>query len=106
MIIRRVAIHRAGRLVPPQACALRARTVLLRPGGRVDWHSTHDREELIVALRGRVRIEVLARAGIPLAAGQCAFIPHATWHRVVNPSSATATYLYVTAPVPSAHRTA
>ena len=68
----------------------------------MDWHSTRSREELIIALAGRVSLEVqsTARIGhrIPLRTGQCVFLPTQTLHRVVNRSRAKAQYLYVTAP--------
>jgi quercetin dioxygenase-like cupin family protein len=93
----------AGRLVPPSARGLRSRTVALKPGGVMDWHTTDAREELIVVFNGRVMVEVETRAAVrrsvALRAGQSLFLPSHTPHRVVNRSCAAATYLYVTAPV-------
>jgi mannose-6-phosphate isomerase-like protein (cupin superfamily) len=101
---------------------LRAGSVILRPREAMDWHSTGSREELVILLAGRVQIEADAsgrpapgggarlarrsprrsgggpcRRRWPLRAGQCAFIPRETSHRVVNRSQAIARYLYVTA---------
>ena len=88
--------------MPLHARGLRASTVVLKPGAVMGWHSTQAREELLIALKGQVRVEVnglLRRIHrIPLNAGQCVFLPHRTLHRVVNRSSARASYLYVTAP--------
>ena len=56
--IRRRTYRRPGRLVPPGAVGLRARAVRLKPGQQMDWHSTRAREELLVALRGSVGLEV------------------------------------------------
>ena len=72
----------------------------------MDWHSTRAREELLIALDGRLRVEVLAsdrtpapRARpIPLKAGECLFLPRHTQHRVLNMSRSPARYIYVTAP--------
>ena len=98
-----VSYHRAGRLVPLSARGLRARTVVLNAGQCMDWHSTHDREELLIALRGQVRVDV-ASSRIThhrrLLAGHCLFIPQQTRHRVVNRSRRLAAYCYVTAPLP------
>lgn len=84
---------------------MRAGAVLLRPGGVMDWHSTHAREELIILLQGTVRLDVGRAEGapeavqaLPLQAGQCAFVPARCTHRVVNRSRRTARYVYVTAP--------
>ncbi len=69
----------------------------------MDWHSTRSREELLIALAGRVSLEVHVASRvtrqIPLRAGQCAFLPAKTLHRVVNRSQTDAHYLYVTAPI-------
>ena len=100
--IRRRTYRRPGRLVPPGAVGLRARAVRLMPGQQMDWHSTRAREELLVALRGSLRLEVQdARRRIrltPLRAGQCAFVPSQTVHRIINRSRAQADYIYITAP--------
>jgi len=104
--------RRAGRLVPPSALSghrpggrrdrgLRAGSVVLTPGEVMDWHSTKGREELLILLSGRVQLEVDTqhRSRFALRAGQCAYVPGRTKHRVLNRSSARATYVYVTAPV-------
>ena len=89
-------------MVPAQTKGLRAAVVVLQPGEVMDWHSTHAREELLVALAGRVRVEVRSAhrlRRLSLTSGMCAFLPRQTLHRVVNRSPAAARYLYVTAPV-------
>ncbi|MBI3319373.1 MAG: cupin domain-containing protein [Candidatus Omnitrophica bacterium] len=104
MLVQRMvrrSYRRAGRLVPPSATRLRGRSMILAPAQAVDWHSTDAREELLIALRGTVCVE--RKDGrkrittISLLAGQCAFLPCATRHRVVNRSLRIAHYLYVTA---------
>ena len=54
--VRRVSYLRSGRLIPKAADGLRARSVLLRPGERMAWHSTGGREELLILLRGSLRV--------------------------------------------------
>ena len=73
----------------------------LRPGERVDWHSTGNREELLIGLDGVCELEVRQASRksprrLLLSTGQCIFIPRATPHRVINQSKAPACYLYVT----------
>ena len=68
----------------------------------MNWHSTHRREELILVLRGQVRVvcDVGARMReMRVTAGQSLLVPQRTRHRVVNPSRSIAQYVYVTAPV-------
>jgi mannose-6-phosphate isomerase-like protein (cupin superfamily) len=79
---------------------LRAGAVVLALGQSMDWHSTEEREELLILLSGRLQLEAdtRPRSRVALRAGQCAYIPPRTWHRVLNRTSASATYVYVTAP--------
>lgn len=91
-----------GRLVPSAAQGLRARSVRLEGGQGVEWHSTGQREELVIALTQNVCVEVESSRGrirrIRLHGGRCAFLPRETRHRVVNRSAHRAHYLYITAP--------
>ena len=94
------SLQRAGHVIPRRANRLRAAVVVLKPGASMDWHSTGSREELLIALAGRVQVEVRTvsrrrRAG--LRVGQCVFLPQGTRHCVVNRSASKARYLYVTA---------
>ena len=97
--IRVKRLPQAGRLVPCGARTLHSRIVRLKPGGIMDWHSTHGREELLIGLNGRVEVEVRVGVGrtrrLALKKGQSSFLPAQTLHRVVNRSSASARYLYI-----------
>ena len=100
MRISRASYRRSGRLIPKRARGLRAGSVALKPGASMPWHTTDDREELIIALTGRIQIETersqTSRLRTSLRAGQCALLPSRTRHAVVNRSTRTARYLYVT----------
>ena len=67
------------------------------------WHSTRQREELLLVLLGRVELEWYTLHGrcrrAALTGGQCAFLPSQVLHRTVNRSRTPARYLYVTAPI-------
>ena len=98
--------RRSGRLVPRAAKGLRARSVALGRGQIMDWHSTRHREELLLALTGRVEVEVQARhpsrtgprtRRMPLKPGECLFLPQQTMHRVLNRAAIRSCYVYVTA---------
>lgn len=100
-VLRAASFRRAGPLVPRRGRGLRAGSVRLPPGGVMDWHSTRAREELLLGLRGIVRLEMERRGRIrrrTIRAGSCILLPRQTRHRVVNRSPAPAHYLYVTAP--------
>ena len=89
-----------GRLVPKRPRGLRAGSVALKPGEAMPWHSTENREELLIALAGRVYVKVERPGGrcaqTMLNAGECVLLPRRTLHTVRNRSRRTARYLYVT----------
>ena len=98
-MIRVRSAHRPGRVIPRRAEGLRAGVVVLQSGEVMDWHSTDDREELLIVLEGRVALEVQRMSRIRRVAlrnGHCALVPHRTRHRVVNRFRSAARYLYVT----------
>ena len=94
--------RRAGRLIPRREAGLRAAVVVLPGGGVMDWHSTRDREELLIILHGLVRLETRQPSGRlrsrPLPAGRCVWFPAHVMHRLVNPARQPARYIYVTGP--------
>ncbi|OGX28801.1 MAG: hypothetical protein A3B78_00540 [Omnitrophica WOR_2 bacterium RIFCSPHIGHO2_02_FULL_67_20] len=100
MRIYTASYRRTGRLVPKRKRGLRAGSVILRPGTSMPWHSTKEREELIIALAGRVHLDVEDAPGrrrqTVLSEGRCALLPPRTPHAVSNHSRRTARYLYVT----------
>ena len=94
-----VSYRTPGRLIPKRSRGLRAGSVALKPGTVMPWHTTDDREEFIVVLTGRIQIDAersRRRLRTGLQAGQCALLPSRTRHAVVNRSTRTARYLYVT----------
>ena len=89
-----------GRLIPSRTHGLRAGAVTLTSGAVMDWHSTHEREELLISIAGRVSVECATSwrktRRVLLQAGECLLLPHNTRHRVVNHGASPARYLYVT----------
>lgn len=99
-VVRR-SYRRAGKVVPLQAKHFKGRSVKLAPGQAMDWHSTRNREEVLIALAGTIHLETengsRAVKATRLFAGQCAFLPTRTRHQVTNRSRRVAHYLYLTA---------
>ncbi len=98
---RRRSYRVAGRLTPAGNRGLRARAVCLGRGEQMDWHSTGEREELLLGVAGRVRVELQGSRRIrrmTLTAGQSVFLPRGTKHRVVNAFARAGSYVYVTGP--------
>ena len=99
--VRVTSCRRTGRLNPRRPKGLRAGAVVLKPGACMEWHSTRDREELLIVLEGWVELDVATsrrtrRRRVP--AGCAAFLGARTEHRVLNRSARPAAYVYVTAP--------
>ena len=102
--VRVISYGRAGRLLPRRAAGLRAGVVALKPGEVMPWHSTKSREELLIALEGRLRVEIQSRdkrrgqrvRRLTMNEGRCVLLPRRTVHRVVNQSRERAHYIYVT----------
>ena len=93
--------RRSGRLAPLSA-TIRSRAIRLAPGEAVDWHSTKDREELLLVLSGVLSLE-LDRPGRThrvkrLGVGATIYLPSHVTHRVRNASRRPLVYVYVTAP--------
>lgn len=98
--VRRFSFGRPGRLIIAPKRGLRARSVQLPNGARMDWHSTEAREELLLCFSGSLVVSVKGAAHrmrrISLRVGQGVFLPRATRHAVMNPSKRAAAYVYVT----------
>ena len=92
--------RQAGALVPRRQRGLRAAVVVLPAGGMMDWHSTRDREELLIVVRGIVRLETRTAStrvrSRRLPAGSCVWLPPRVRHRLVNPTRQSARYIFVT----------
>ncbi|MBI4355377.1 MAG: cupin domain-containing protein [Candidatus Omnitrophica bacterium] len=94
--------RRSHRVIPAWAARLRSREILLSSGGAMAWHSTREREELLVCLAGCAVLEWRRGPGaatpvrVRLRAGQTAFVGAGIRHRVVNAGAGPLRYLYVT----------
>lgn len=101
--VRVASALRAGRLIPKRLRGLRAGAVVLKPQGVMAWHSTQEREELLIVLMGAVTLDIQvngrrAARQVKLRAGQCAWLQSRTRHCVRNASAREARYVYVTGP--------
>ena len=101
MTVRTGTFLRPGRLTRPNAVHLRARAVQLTRNTIMPWHSTQERQELLLVITGAVRLQLKhARRirTISLPEGRYALMPPHTWHQVLNASPRLARYVYMTAP--------
>lgn len=87
--------RKSGRLIPKREKGLRARSVALDAAAVMPWHTTGSREELLLVIAGRVRVE-LKRGFRTVAAGDSLFLPAQTAHQVVSRSKGIVRYVYVT----------
>ena len=83
----------------PPAAHLHSRAVTLRPGARMDWHTTGTREELLIVVQGGVVVETRVARRLrrqAVSGGQTLFLPPRVAHQVVNAGRHAARYIYVT----------
>ena len=97
--ITQTSYRKPGRLLPRRPQGLRGGSVLLRPREIMEWHTTGNREELLIVLVGRLQLEVQRPRRLTTCvakAGECVLIPQGLTHRVLNRSTTNVRYLYVT----------
>jgi mannose-6-phosphate isomerase-like protein (cupin superfamily) len=73
--------------------------VVLRPKESVGEHSTKDREEIIIILKGKARVRYGKKGCFILAEKSFAYFPCRTKHNVENVGSGLLEYTYITARV-------
>jgi len=81
----------------PQTGGMRSGRVVLLPGKAMERHSTKGNEEMLVFLKGEVRV-VLGTETLVMAEGQALYIPPQTEHELHNDGTGEARYVYIVAP--------
>jgi uncharacterized RmlC-like cupin family protein len=78
----------------------------LEPGDGVHWHTTGEREEVLIILRGEafVRMGTKITAGHGVTGPAFVYIPRDTGHEVLNKSTEAVEYVYLTAEPPAPAR--
>ena len=87
----------------PQTTGMRSGFVRLKPGQSVGWHSTREQEETLVVLLGGGKAEIEGRDALPISARMLVYIPPNSRHNVTNTGTERLEYVYVVAPISSAH---
>ncbi len=90
------------RLLDPRSASvlLKSGSVVLAPGHAVGVHTTEDKEEFIIILKGKARVTGEGFAPVSLRRLSCVYIPAQTAHNVTNAGSRSLHYIYVVCPVP------
>ncbi|MDR3793783.1 MAG: cupin domain-containing protein [Terracidiphilus sp.] len=83
----------------PQTAGMHSGIVRLKPGETVGWHTTGQREEALVILRGQGEALMDGKAGVSFKGPVLVYIPPATRHNVKNTGQGILEYVYVVAPV-------
>ena len=73
--------------------------VILKPGEDVGCHNTNNREELIIVLEGRAKVEIESKPFEQVESDSAVYIPPNTEHNIINNSDKTLRYIYVVSPV-------
>ena len=73
--------------------------VKLKPKESIGEHSTEDREEIIIILKGKARVRYGRRGSLILKDNSFAYFPARTIHNIENIGSSPLQYTYITARV-------
>jgi len=79
---------------PPETNFLKAGQVSLQPGESIGEHTTTNREEILIILRGTATL-TLENQTLELKQGQTHYIPPEKKHNVTNNSKQELEYIYV-----------
>jgi mannose-6-phosphate isomerase-like protein (cupin superfamily) len=82
----------------PQTCGMKAGRVYLAPGESCGRHSTNEREELLVFLKGSGRAVIDGSGAFDVGLGKVAYIPPQTHHDIQNTGAEPLIYVYCVAP--------
>jgi quercetin dioxygenase-like cupin family protein len=81
-------------LKPPLSRSLKSGRVKLNPGEEIGEHITENREELIIILIGKAKVEIEGEI-LELKEGDAQFISEGVKHNVTNNSEQLLEYIYV-----------
>lgn len=73
--------------------------VHLAPGSECGWHSTEEKEEILVFLKGSGTSVIKGQGEYPVGAGKVMYIPPKTDHNIQNTSDEPLEYVFCVAPV-------
>lgn len=79
---------------PPQSRSLKGGRVKLKPGEEIGWHTTDQREELIIPVKGKATVKI-KEENIKLGPGQTYYVPEGIKHNVTNQENKELEYIYV-----------
>lgn len=88
------------RLIPgaPTTFGMKSGRVYLEPGYDCGVHSTENKEEQLVFLRGRGIAEI-GNEKLEVGAGKICYIPPQTEHNIINTGNEPLVYIFCVAPV-------
>ena len=81
---------------PPTSQRLKSGLVVLKKGEEIGPHSTDEKEEMIIILKGEAILEIEGD-NKKIQPGHIVYIPKNTGHNVRNDSEVTLKYIYITA---------
>ncbi len=79
---------------PPESKIIKSGRVILKPGEEIGKHTTTNREEIIVVLRGVASI-IISNSPHIVNSGETFFVPINTLHNVINNSDHNLEYIYI-----------
>lgn len=83
----------------PETAGIKAGYMILKPKESVGLHTTGAREEIIIFLEGKARVELMDEPQVYLREKQVLYIPPHTKHNIKNIGNKNLCYVYVVSPV-------
>jgi len=100
-LIRLESAERYQRLISRDSgsSGIKAGHVVLKGGENVGSHSTGEREEVIIVLKGRGEARISKDEILKIETDTVLYIPHETEHDIKNTGTENLEYIFVTSPV-------
>lgn len=80
---------------PPVSKKLKSGFVVLKKGEEIGWHSTENKEEMVVVIKGKATL-LINNSSHQIISGNVVYIPPNTGHNVKNNYTSDLKYIYIT----------
>lgn len=81
------------------SCGIKAGHVILNPGENIGLHSTKDREEILIILKGKGKAYVDKKTPLSISENHILYIPPKTGHDIHNKGTGVLEYVFITSAV-------
>lgn len=80
-------------------CGIKSGHVILKPGERIGKHTTENREEMVIVLKGRGEAKIAQENTLKIKKNTVLYVPPQTIHDIKNTGSKVLEYIFITSPI-------